>query len=151
MPDYSQHARKEQPEYRPSAEPSRIYLVLAAGMIGLAIVGYAFEDRLADTATDWPFLLFGLITPVLLALFCLYCYRNAEFGNRILGRYVELDLQDKDQSGVTYDIFQGENPADVKAVHRRRKSARAMRKKLARETRADSSGDADESPREDKG
>lgn len=126
--------RRERP--RQPARPSRpkIFLYLAALMLLLAVAAYAFQGSLQGLAGDWTTFLFALVLPVLMALFFLYCYRVPRYGLKLLGRSVELGDPGEKAAGLSYNVFKGESAADEKLAQTRRKSARHLRRRLARAT-----------------
>ena len=84
----------------------RLYLVAAAFFMGLAIAAYVFEteiqycrcgrDELFAMNKDELRFLLTLTIPILMALFCLYCYRVPRVGLKLLGYAVELRDEGED-------------------------------------------------------
>ena len=128
MTDDQYQGRQEEPE-KPKA-----FLYLAALMILLAVAAYIFQGPLLDMSNDSSAFLFALVLPVLAALFFVYCYRKPRFGLKLLGRSVELSDKSSKAQGLSYNVFKGESAIEEKLAQTRRKSARHLRKKLARET-----------------
>lgn len=119
-----------------SKGPSRpkIFLYLAALMMAFAVAAYAFQGSLQGVTGDWTTFLFALVLPVVMALFFLYCYRTPRFGMKLLGRSIELGDRGEKEQGLSYNPFRSESAIDEKLAQTRRKSARHLRKKLARAT-----------------
>ena len=114
----------------------RVFLFLAAFMMVMAVLSYAFEDWLFDLYYSPSTFVYAITISVLLALFFLYCYRVPRIGYKLLGRRLEAerDLQSKAPS-VTYDIFKDEMPSDAAMRHHKRKTSRHLRRRLGREAR----------------
>lgn len=112
----------------------KIFLYLAALMILLAVAAYAMQGSLLGRAGSWTTFLFALVLPVLMALFFLYCYRVPRFGLKLLGRSIELGDPGEKTQGLSYNVFKGESAVEEKLAQTRRKSARHLRRKLARAT-----------------
>lgn len=139
----------ETPDNRPAPpEKPKIFLYLAALMMMLAVAAYAFQGSLLGQRGDWRTFLFALLLPVLLALYFLYCYRVPRYGLKLLGRTIEMGDPGEKTRGLTYNIFRGESAIEEKLAQTRRKSARHLRKRLARATPA--RGGAAPEPGEDK-
>lgn len=127
-------------------EPKKpvIFLYLAAVMVAVAVLAYAYEDTLYihRPYTEITFhtvnvYLFGILGLSLIgAFFFLMCYLNPHRGNRLLGR--ETRVPKKTSGGVstvTYNVFDDTTTASVKSQTLRRKSARHARRKYAEATR----------------
>lgn len=115
-------------------ERPRIFLYLAALMIMLAVAAYAMQGSLLGRAGSWTTFLFALVLPVLMALYFLYCYRVPRYGLKLLGRSIELGDPGEKTQGLSYNVFKGESAIEEKLAQTRRKSARHLRRKLARAT-----------------
>lgn len=112
----------------------KVFLYLAALMILLAVVAYAMQGSLLGRAGSWTTFLFALVLPVLMALYFLYCYRVPRYGLKLLGRSIELGDPGERTQGLSYNVFKGESAIEEKLAQTRRKSARHLRKRLARAT-----------------
>lgn len=126
--------RKQEPEQPEEMEKPKIFLYLAALMIFLAVAAYAFQGSLQGLTGSWTTFLFMLVLPVLMALFFLYCYRIPRYGLKLLGRSIELGDPGERAQGLTYNIFKGESASAEKLAQTKRKSARHLRRRLARAT-----------------
>lgn len=129
----NQQAPAVEGEVEPEAEkePSRRYLlVIALLMVFVSIAAYMYEEELFDVFYNSNLFVAGLTIPVVIALLCLFGYSNLTLKSS--SRTVVRRSQPK--SGVTYNVFSGQTVGDVKASHGRRKSARHLRKQLARNT-----------------
>ncbi len=115
-------------------EKPKIFLYLAALMIVLAVAAYAMQGSLLGRVGSWATFLFAILLPVLLALYFLYCYRVPRYGLKLLGRSIELGDPGEKTPGLSYNVFKGESGIEEKLAQTRRKSARHLRKKLARAT-----------------
>ncbi|MCH8861354.1 MAG: hypothetical protein IID51_02445 [Proteobacteria bacterium] len=115
-------------------EKPKIFLYLAALMILLAVVAYAMQGSILGRAGSWTTFLFALVLPVLMALYFLYCYRVPRYGLKLLGRGIELGDPGEKPQGLSYNVFKSESAGDEKLAQTRRKSARHLRKRLARAT-----------------
>lgn len=129
-----QNEGHERPEGPAGPERPKIFLYLAALMVLFAVAAYAFQGSLQGLTGDWTTFLFALVLPVLMALFFLYCHRMPRFGMKLLGRSIELGEQSEKAPGLSYNPFKGESAIDEKLAQTRRKSARHLRKRLARAT-----------------
>ena len=127
-------------------EPKKplIFLFLAALMVVGAILGYVYEDELffARPYRDVVahninvYFILILLLSVLAAFFFLMCYLNPRFGNRLIGRNQPIITKPKESvSTVTYNVFDDTTAASVKSKHRKRKTSRHTRHKLAEATR----------------
>lgn len=112
----------------------KIFLYLAALMVVLAVAAYAFQGSLQGQGGSWTTFLFALILPVLMALFFLYCYRTPRLGLKLLGRSIDLAAHEEKEQGLSYNVFKGDSAVAEKLAQTRRKSARHLRKKLAKAT-----------------
>lgn len=132
------------PEKDPGPGKPTIFLFLAALMVAGAIVAYIYEDWLfihrpyrqfMPSDTNTYFIMIVLVT-LFAAFFFLLCYVRPHLGNKILGRELDVPKEKRSSEGtVTYNIFADTTPASVKMMHRRRKTARHERHRLAREAR----------------
>ena len=122
----------QEPQEEP--EKPKAFLYLAALMILVAVVAYVFQGSLFDLTGSESAFIFALVLPVLLALFFVYCYRTPSFGRKVMGHSAPLVDKPGKTQGLSYNIFKGESGAEEKLAHTRRKSARHLRKQLARET-----------------
>ncbi len=126
------------PEIETGPGKPKIFLGLAALMVVIAALAYAFEDWLYTVRPLSPYstnqlntyFIGILIFSVIFALFFMYCYQNRHFGNRLLGRELP-PMRDKrtSEGTVTYNVFSDTTPSSVKFRHRRRKIARHERHK----------------------
>ncbi len=127
------------PEIEPGPGKPKIFLWLAALMVVIATLAYAFEDWLYTVRPLSPYstnqlntyFIGILVFSVILALFFMYCYQNRHFGNRLLGRELPPMREKRTSEGtVTYKVFSDTTPSSVKYKHRRRKLARQERHKF---------------------
>ena len=127
-------------------EPKKpvIFLYLAAVMVALAVLAYAFEDTLYINRpyTEITFhtvnvYLFGILGLSLIgAFFFLKCYLSPHLGNRLLGRETRIGKKSGESvSTVTYNVFDDTTAASVKSQSIRRKTARHSRRRYAEATR----------------
>lgn len=127
---------------------AKIFLYLAALMMALALAAYIFEGSLYDVVGSDSAFLFALVLPVLAALFFIYCYRNPRFGRKMMGHSAPPVAKRGSGGGLSYNVFRGEDPGAEKLAQTRRKSARHLRKQLARATAelaTEAKGEAEES------
>ena len=128
---------REEAKYQEPPKGPKIFLYLAAFMMLLAVLSYAFENWLFDLYYSASTFVYAITISVLLGLFFLYCYRMPRIGYKLLGRRLEGERDPKSKvPAVTYDIFKDEMGSDVALRHHRRKTARHLRHRLAREERA---------------
>ena len=127
---------KEKPEYEEPPRGPRVFLYLAALMMVLAILSYVFENWLFDLYYSASTFVYAITISVLLGLFFLFCYRLPRIGYKLLGRRLEAERDPQSKvPAVTYDIFKDEMGSDVALRHHKRKTARQLRRRLAREER----------------
>lgn len=127
---------KEKPKYEKPPKGPKIFLYLAALMMILAVLSYAFENWLFDLYYSASTFVYAITISVLLGLFFLYCYRMPRIGYKLLGRRLEGERDPKSKvPAVTYDIFKDEMASDIALRHHKRMEARHLRRRLARETR----------------
>jgi uncharacterized protein YacL len=119
-----------------SFEPPKIFLVLSALMVILAVLAYVFEDELFTINFSSNSFIIALIIPIFLALFFLYCYRNKRLAMIMMGRRAELGEVTLKTSGVTYDVFSSSGGVEEKLLQTRRKKSRQTRKQYAKETKS---------------
>ena len=128
---------KEKPKYEEPPKRPKIFLYLAALMMILEVLSYAFENWLFDLYYSASTFVYAITISVLLGLFFLYCYRMPRIGYKLLGRRLEGERDPKSKvPAVTYDIFKDEMGSDVALRHHRRKTARHLRHRLGRQARA---------------
>ena len=126
----------EESKYQEPPKGSKIFLYLAAFMMLLAVLSYAFENWLFDLYYSDSTFVYAITISVILALLFLYFYRLPRIGYKLLGRRLEAEREPKSKvPAVTYDIFKDEMGSDVALRHHRRKKARQLRHRLAREDR----------------
>lgn len=125
---------EEDAEDAEGSEGARGYLYLAALMMAVAVAAYTLEGALYDMAGSGSAFLMALVFPVLAALFFVYCYRNPRFGRKMMGHSIPPVDKRQKAEGLSYNIFKGESGAQEKLAGTRRKSARNLRKQLARAT-----------------
>ena len=127
----------EKPKYEEPPKGPKIFLYLAALMMVLAVLAYAYEEWLFDLYRSAATFVYAITLSVLLGLLFLYCYRVPKLGHKLLGRRLEGDRDPQSKvPSVTYNIFKAETGADVALRHHKRKTARHLRRRLAREARA---------------
>ncbi len=127
---------KEKPEYEEPPRGPRVFLYLAALMMVLAVLSYVFENWLFDLYYSASTFVYAITISVLLGLFFLYCYRLPRIGYKLLGRRLEAERDPQSKvPAVTYDIFKDEMGSDVALRHHKRKTARHLRRRLAREAK----------------
>jgi hypothetical protein len=128
---------QENPKNEETPQGPRIFLVLAALMMVLAVLSYTFEDWLFDLYYSAATFVYAITISVLLGLFFLYCYRVPRIGYKLLGRRLAADRDPEPKvASVTYDIFKDEMPSDTAMRHHKRMEARHLRHRLAREAEA---------------
>lgn len=125
---------QDDPDEIEEDRPPRFLLVIATLMIFVAVAAYVFEEELFDVFFSSNLFVAGLLIPVAIALLCLYLYTNASFGGGIGARKRRGQRRSSTAGGVSYNVYGGQTAGDVKAKHGRRKSARHLRKQLARNT-----------------
>ncbi len=127
---------KEKPKYEKPPKGPKIFLYLAALMMVLAVLSYAFENWLFDLYYSASTFVYAITISVLLGLFFLYCYRMPRIGYKLLGRRLEGERDPKSKvPAVTYDIFKDEMASDIALRHHKRMEARHLRRRLAREAK----------------
>ena len=117
-----------------TSEPNLVFLVAGLVSIAGAVLVYIFEDKIRETSSDFAFAV-GLMLLVLLTLFFLLCYRTPALGDRLLGKHVPPQAQDK--ANFKYSAgFDSQSGIDAKRLNTQRKSTRAARKKAVAAQRA---------------
>lgn len=138
MSAMAEHSEKQKDPGKPL-----VFLLLAAIFVGLAILGYVYEDELyihrpyrdITFHTVNVYFIGILIFSLIGAFFCLFAYLNPRVGNKILGRGEARPESIREKAGtVTYNVFHDTTTSSVKARHRARKAARHARHKYAKAT-----------------
>ena len=125
---------REEAKYQAPPKGPKIFLYLAALMMVLAVLSYAFENWLFDLYYSASTFVYAITISVLLGLFFLYCYRMPRIGYKLLGRRLEGERDPKSKvPAVTYDIYKNEMGSDMALRHHKRKKARHLRRRLGRE------------------
>lgn len=121
-----------------------VFLFLSAVFVIAAIMGYAYEEELFINRPYREFIAHSvnvyflgiLMVSLIGAFFCLFCFLNPRFGNRILGRGEARAVTYREKTGtVTYSVFSDTTVSSVKARHRARKLARHERHKYTKATK----------------
>ena len=132
------------PEKQEGPGKPKIFLLLAAIFVVGAILGYIYEEELFIHRPyrelvfhDVNVYFIGiLIISLVGAFFCLFCFLNPRYGNKILGRQDPKASLPREKIGtVTYSVFADTTAKSVKAQHRARKTARHARHKYAKATK----------------